>query len=148
MNKLISFLLLLCISSNLSAQDFSKEKNHGIKERGKEKIKAIYIAFITQELNLNEQESEKFWPIHNQYDVELKQVHQKDINELEKEESALTVRKKYAIKFSKIIGTDRTYLFYKKDKEFRDKLIDKVRERRMKKNRENKPFNDKFENHP
>jgi hypothetical protein len=148
MNKLVFLLITIGFSFNLAAQEPIKEKDHEMNTRGKEKIKALYIAFITQELNLNEEESEKFWPVHNQYDIEIKETHRKNINELDKEESVLAIKKKFVPKFSKIIGIERTYLFYKKDKEFRDKLIDRVRDRRLKKNGEGNNKPDRERNHP
>ena len=138
MNKLIVLLTLFGISFNLQAQEHGRENKQQFEKPGKEKIKALYVAFITQELNFNEDESEKFWPIHNQYDNELKSIHKKNLTELEKDESVLEIRKKFSKKFSKIIGEERTNLFYKKDREFRDKLIDKIRDHRMKRNEQYK----------
>ncbi len=132
----------------LVAQNFSNENNQENNKRGKERIKALYIAFITQELNLNVEESEKFWPVHLQYDAELKNARKNNLNELDKEESELLIRKKYVPKFSKIIGQERTNLFYKKDKEFRNKLVEKLKNQRMKNKAEFKKNNEKFENHP
>ena len=134
MKKLIVLLMIFGYSCPMQAQEMGRENQQKFERNGKEKIKALYVAFITQELNFNEEESEKFWPIHNQYDNDLKAIHKRKMNELEKEESVLEIRKKYSRKFSKIIGDDRTNLFYKKDREFRDKLIDKIRDHKMKKN--------------
>ncbi len=36
-------------------------------ERGKERIKAYKIAYITEELDLSSKEAEEFWPIYNEY---------------------------------------------------------------------------------
>jgi hypothetical protein len=47
--------------------------------KGREKIKQLYIAYITQEINLSEDEAEKFWPIHNQYDIELKMTYKNPV---------------------------------------------------------------------
>ncbi len=33
----------------------------------KEKIEALRVAFITQQLNLTADESQKFWPVYNEY---------------------------------------------------------------------------------
>ncbi len=33
----------------------------------KEKIEALRVAFITQQLNLTSDESQKFWPVYNEY---------------------------------------------------------------------------------
>ena len=34
----------------------------------RDKIKTLKIAFITEKLDLSEQEAQKFWPIYNKYD--------------------------------------------------------------------------------
>ena len=38
----------------------------------KEKIEALRVAFITQKLNLTADESQKFWPVYNEYQDKLK----------------------------------------------------------------------------
>ena len=37
-------------------------------ERNKERIKAYKTAYVTQELDLDSKEAEKFWPIYNEYE--------------------------------------------------------------------------------
>lgn len=36
-------------------------------QSGAERVKALKVAFITQELKLTPEEAEKFWPIYNEY---------------------------------------------------------------------------------
>lgn len=38
----------------------------------REKIEALRVAFITQKLNLTTDESQKFWPVYNEYQDKLK----------------------------------------------------------------------------
>ncbi len=59
---------LLFISFFTNAQEKEKKESRGAK------IKALKIAFITEELNLNSKEAEKFWPIYNKYDDLLHQL--------------------------------------------------------------------------
>ncbi|MEO9571621.1 MAG: sensor of ECF-type sigma factor [Polaribacter sp.] len=61
MKKLITFICisLFCIFS-LTAQE----------KKGGEKIKALKIAYLTEQLNLTSTEAEKFWPIYNIYSKE------------------------------------------------------------------------------
>lgn len=58
-------IILLCISLfctlSIGAQ--------GRKE-GREKIRALKIAYITEQLQLTTSEAEKFWPVYNSYDKE------------------------------------------------------------------------------
>jgi Skp family chaperone for outer membrane proteins len=99
-----------------------------------EKIKALYVAYITQQLSLTPEEAQKFWPIHGQYDTELRSVNMGNANELDRQQAALNVKKKYQASFVKILGADRTNDFYKKDAEFRKKMLEKLRQIRQKKN--------------
>lgn len=41
---------------------------------GNEKIEALKIAYITKRLQLTPEESQKFWPLYNQYESEKKQI--------------------------------------------------------------------------
>jgi hypothetical protein len=56
-------LTLLCIIIFSTLSIYSQEK-----KGSKEKIKALKIAYITEQLNLTPNEAEKFWPIYNIHD--------------------------------------------------------------------------------
>ena len=62
MRKIIIFIniVLLCVVS-ATAQT---------KDESRDKIKALKIAYITEQLNLTTEEAQKFWPIYNLYDKE------------------------------------------------------------------------------
>jgi hypothetical protein len=118
-----------------TAQAQQPIKNNNEKENRKDekqKIKALYAAYMTQELKLDENDAEKFWPVQHQYTEEIKNTNkQRQLSELEREEATLNIRKKYNEKFSKIIGKERTDLFFKKDKEFRNKMVEVLKKKRM-----------------
>ena len=40
----------------------------------REKIKALKVAYLTEQLDLTKKEAEKFWPIYNSYDTKLQQL--------------------------------------------------------------------------
>ncbi|MEQ6124178.1 hypothetical protein AAON49_08270 [Pseudotenacibaculum sp. MALMAid0570] len=63
-------LLFLC------ANTFAQKKR--IKRPDQDKIRQYKIAYITDQLNFNEKEAEKFWPVYN--------AHEKQISELRKQE--------------------------------------------------------------
>lgn len=131
--KYLFTLLLLC--TGLGA--FAQPGNNPNKEQ---KIQALYIAYMTKELNLTEAEAQKFWPVHAQYDAEIKAV-KADASELDRQQAALNIKKKYQDRFSKIIGSQRTNDFYIKDGEFRKKMIDRLRQLRQQRQGMNKrPF--------
>src|SRR5690606_18064590 len=60
-------LAILFLSASLS---FAQPGN----ESRKEKIESLKIAFITTELELTPEESEKFWPLYNEMELKLKKV--------------------------------------------------------------------------
>jgi hypothetical protein len=130
-----SFLLYMCFlftTLNVVAQvpdDLGKQN-----PKRQEKIQALYVAYISQQLSLTPDEAQKFWPIHGQYDAELRSVNMGNANELDRQQAALNVKKKYQPNFIKILGTDRTNDFYKKDAEFRKRMIEKLKQMRQKQN--------------
>lgn len=64
-------ILLLCCLSFFSS--FSGKAQS--KERSSEKIRSYKIAYLTEKLNLTENEAQKFWPIYNKYDKKIKELH-------------------------------------------------------------------------
>ena len=104
-----------------------------------EKIQALYIAYVTQQLKLTEDEAQKFWPVHAQYDNEIKAV-RSDLTELDHQQAALNVKKKYQDKFIKILGADRANEFFKTDAEFRKKMIERLRKLRQGNQQKNMMF--------
>lgn len=133
------FLTALFFVAALTGVFAQKNQNGlGDNQPGKQKIKTLYIAFITQELNLTETEAEKFWPIHHLYNDELMSARKTNQTVLEKEEANLNTKKKYNDKFVKVLGAEKTNLFFIKDNEFRKKMVEKLKKQRLKKMEERK----------
>ena len=55
----------------------------GHRPNGGEKIRAMKVGLITEELNLSESQAEKFWPIYHSYSEERTHIHQQ-IRKLER----------------------------------------------------------------
>ena len=96
-----------------------------------EKIKALYVAYITQQLNLSVEEAQKFWPIHTQFDEEIRAANSSNLPEIEKEEAVLKAKKKYTASFTKILGAERVNKFLIVDKSFRDRIRNRLNEVRQ-----------------
>ena len=62
-------MLLVFITFNSSFITYNCFAQVGSK---KEKIEALRVAFITQKLNLTTDESQKFWPVYNEYQDKLR----------------------------------------------------------------------------
>ena len=123
---LLSSIFLLGIILPLFAQPGNDKQQND----SSQKIQALYIAFISRELKLTEAEAQKFWPVHTEFDNEVRAV-KPDINELERQQTILNIKKKYQERFIKILGSDRTNNFYKVDAEFRKKLVERLQKIRQ-----------------
>lgn len=108
----------------------------GSGQRG-EKIQALKIAFITQKLQLTSAEAQMFWPVYNQYENEVKNIRANDKNGdvLENEEQLLQVRKKYKPEFEKILGPQRVNNLFNAERDFRNVLIKRLKNRNQQRNR-------------
>lgn len=99
-----------------------------------EKIQALKIAFLTQKLQLSPTEAEKFWPVYNEYELEIKNIRntRNENDVLENEQKLLNIRKKYKPKFEKILGPNKYNALYNAEREFRNVLIKRLKTQRQK----------------
>lgn len=121
------FLLVLILFTGsftlLKAQDTRQD----IKEGRSERIQSLKIAFITQKLELTADEAQKFWPVYNRYETEIRQAYKDskagDGDAIDNEEKVLNVKKKYRIEFIKVIGPPKTNILFNSEREFRGVLM-------------------------
>jgi hypothetical protein len=142
-NFLKTFIFsFLCLG--LSFSSMAQEKN---KERIKEKVKLEKVAFITQELELTEDEAQKFWPIYNAYKEESGAMRtsmdirpKKDMTDKEAEDmlyemldaksKEIDIQKKYIGKMKSAISAKKIAMLFKVERKFKEKLVSNVKERR------------------
>ena len=120
-NLLILTLLLGSFSAVKAQNDQPVDET-----KKQEKIKALYVAYISQQLELNPEEAQKFWPVHTQFETELKGV-KPDMPELEKQQVILNIKKRYQDNFNRILGPRRCERFFRMDGEFKHKLLERIR---------------------
>jgi hypothetical protein len=95
-------------------------------EKGKqEKLRSLYV---TQQLQLTPDEAQKFWPLHSQFENDIKAVN-KEMPELQKQQAYLDVKKRYQDNFNRILGANRCERFFRMDGEFKRKLLEQYRQR-------------------
>lgn len=97
-----------------------------------DKVKALYVAYITREINITADEAKVFWPVYDLYEGEIKTAVSSNKEELEKQQAVLNIKKKFQDRFQKVIGSDRTNEFFVKDAEFRRRMIERLRDMRQK----------------
>ena len=106
------------------------------------RLKSLEIAYLTRELNITPAEAEKFWPVYNKYQDEMRTAMTSSKNEdvLERQQQMLNIRKKYKNDFSKILTPERTNKLYEAEGKFRDMVKKELQERRemMEKRQQNR----------
>ena len=139
-------LFLLLISSFSFAQGLMREK--------KERVKALKVAYITEELNLNSEEAAKFWPLYNAYEDKQKELRQEklrsyldrlDVGEINKmndkeataflnqmeniEDELYQLRKKFIANLKGVIPPIKIIKLKKAEEGFNRKLLKQYREK-------------------
>lgn len=71
--KKITLLLFICL---FAANVFGQQGHRG------EKVKALKIAFITEQLDLSSDEASQFWPIYNKYEEKINDIRKKERKEI------------------------------------------------------------------
>lgn len=124
---------LLAILIALGAVSFGNAQDGGEDQKVKD-VKALYVAYVTKQLDLTPEEAQKFWPLHTQFENDLKTV-KKDLPELQKQQAYLDVKKKYQDNFVRVLGANRCDRFFRIDGEFKRKLIE-IRNQRQQNQRQ------------
>jgi hypothetical protein len=121
---------LLIIALFLGSFSFVKAQNDDNRQQRTEKIQALKIAFITQKLELTSDEAQKFWPVYNRYETELRQVitaNKIGGDAIDNEEKVLNVKKKYKADFINVIGQPKTNILFNAEREFRSVLMHQLK---------------------
>jgi hypothetical protein len=127
----------------LQAQESKDRQQH------RERIKAMKVAYITQELNMDTKLAEKFWPVYNQYDCVKTDLHKKEHFETENieniteaeaenmlteflniEKEKYTVKKELYANLKEIMSAKEIVKLHKLESDFNKKLIREYRARK------------------
>ncbi|TBW28975.1 hypothetical protein [Gramella sp. KN1008] len=144
MKKLIIIFLVFLTVPAAIAQDSDSEKW--------EQIKALKVAYFTQELNLNDKVAQKFWPIYNRYEKARRDLHKREhidienvecINEaqanellnefLSVENEEYKIKKQLFRDLKEIISAKDIIKMHKLEDEFHKKLIKEYRSKKERK---------------
>lgn len=125
MKNLLLIIALIFSFSFVHAQDDGKGPKG-------EKIQALKIAFITQKLDLTVDEAQKFWPVYNRYEAEIKQVINENKNSgdaIASEEKILNIKKRYRQEFINVVGQPKANTLFNAEREFRGVLMRHLKNR-------------------
>ncbi|TAN17049.1 MAG: hypothetical protein EPN37_07375 [Chitinophagaceae bacterium] len=153
--KIIVGLPVLLVSVTLSLPAFSQQNNpqdeQGNNENNQQKIEALKMAYLTNQLNLSPEEAQKFWPVYNQYEQDLQQINKEERanrqardnlknptdqqieQSLDKDfqlrQQALQLKEKYSQQFRKVIPSHKVAKLYQSEREFNMTLIQELHRR-------------------
>jgi hypothetical protein len=136
MRKTALFLLTCLVALNIATAQTPKEQKI-------ERIKALKVAYITSQLNLDADQAKKFWPVYNKLEQEKRQLRKSFVNKykndnptatpqtardyidanLEYQEQELELKKKYKDELLKTITAEQLVKLYQSEKGFRQMLL-------------------------
>lgn len=117
-------------------------------QRGGERVKAMRVAFITEELDLSVEEAKLFWPIFNEFEGKRKEIgrflkEKPNLEEMtdaeaevfmlkhfEREQKMLDLKKAYFEKFKAALPTKKLVRLPHVEHKFRKELLRHMKQRR------------------
>jgi ABC-type Na+ efflux pump permease subunit len=128
-------ILILMIFLGATTVSVAQEDGDDDAQKGGGRIEALKIAYLTKQLNLSPEEAQKFWPIYNKYNDEVRKTRidarQNKESEINTQEKLLNIRKKYNGEFVKALSTEKVNSFFQAEKNFGVFLQKELMERRM-----------------
>jgi len=119
--------------------------------QAQDRIRALKVAFITDKLKLTPEESEKFWPVYNQYEAEQKRIRQKYrpdedlstmsdqeveravLDRFEMEEELIKLKRDYFQRMKAFMAVRKIALLQRSEQEFNKELLRRIQEARGRK---------------
>lgn len=139
MKKYILGLCLFCLcTASLVAQP----------DRANAKIEAQKVAYITNRLDLNAEESAKFWPVYNQFQKDRKAISRKYkskqrienmtdaelekqmMSNFKKDQELLDLKKTHFEKLKNVLSIRKIATLHVAEREFKNTILDMMKERR------------------
>lgn len=143
--KHISKILIIAFisaSSFLSAQT------------GRDKIKSLKIAFITERLSLTSEEAAVFWPVYNEHEAAIEELRNRERTEIRNrlqnfqnisdqqiqtlmdefltlENERNTRNMAFLKKMTNLISARKTFLLIKAEDDFKKRLLQQIQKRRQ-----------------
>jgi len=141
MNGFVKILILMVLVAGYPLVSFSQAE--------KDKVELLRVSFINKKLDLTNAESEKFWPVYNEYNDKIKAIRKnlrqsyrrspEQLSEAEAEElylldikskqAEVDVHKQYGDKIKGIIGVKKSVRLKVAEEEFKREIINSIREK-------------------
>lgn len=141
MKKILPIIFIALFSFSALAQ----------KEDRKERIKALKIAYLTEQLELTQEEAQKFWPVYNAFEEQkhafrrqerqrknleeiksLSEIEAKNllVELIEKEQKHLQFKQDYLTNLQAILSPKKIVILHAAEDEFNRKMFAEFKKRR------------------
>ena len=147
MKHYLVLILLFCAFTFSGTKTFAQD---GHSHERKENIEAAKVAFLTDKMGLTPEQSQKFWPIYNEYEAKRRAMiksyridFRQDVDELTDEqvearvakifdmkEKELALDKEYAERYQKVISVKQLVKLYRGEREFTKLLLKRLDHKR------------------
>ncbi|GGH76017.1 hypothetical protein [Phaeocystidibacter marisrubri] len=123
-------------------------------DRGRERIDAMRIAYITEQVDFSTEEAQKFWPLHNEFEAKMEVIRRErhaimerrmrnpELTNADEEELAeemltmfeldqreLNLKKEYHTKYLSVLSPKKVALLYMAQEKFKRELIRRISNR-------------------
>jgi len=120
---------------------------------GRERIKSLKVAFITERLNLTSEEAQVFWPLYNEHESNIEAIKRKErvdvlsklqdfeylteseasrlldkLLDLEAEKHGLHIA--YMERMSEVLGAKKSFKLIRAEEDFKKRLLKEIQKRR------------------
>lgn len=155
MGKLSKHIFVIILISCISYTAFAQNARMQLRQQnlntpvirqqnpGMRRIQVVKEAFIGKQLSLTRGQSDKFWPLYRQYQIELsetrrlKRVNNSDAQangteqvkrDMDYDAQLVDIRKHYNEEFLKVLPAEKVSLLIKSERQFTDELVRKLHE--------------------
>ncbi|MFT4153900.1 hypothetical protein [Parafilimonas sp.] len=125
MKKIFTLLLFVCFHGYFCPAQTSSGNN---------RLEVVKMGYMTRELNLTPDEAQRFWPVYNNYQSEIREARsQYPDDEVAFERKVVEIKERYKGNFKKVLGNDnqRVNRVYTTDKQFNNALRNELRNRQQ-----------------
>ncbi|WP_224744151.1 hypothetical protein [Pontibacter aquaedesilientis] len=112
----------------------------------RENVEAAKVAFLTDKMGLTTEQSQKFWPIYNEYENKRRELvksyrsgYREDVDQLSEQEAKarldgmfntrereLELEKEYVSRYQRVITSNQIIKLYRSEREFTKLLLKKL----------------------
>ena len=112
----------------------------------RENVEAAKVAFLTDKMGLTSEQSQKFWPLYNEYETKRRELvrtyrsgYREDVDQLSDQEAKarldsmfntrekeLELEKEYVARYQRVISSNQIIKLYRSEREFTKLLLKKL----------------------